>query len=118
MSVLGTTIPDPVGVILGTRFERFVSPTGLEGLARATGDRLDVLAVYNPTEEKGRFRSFIDVAKNEFKTICVLAIENPAVHAALVRYGFTPDVTIDEFGNTQEMLRWDKFHQNQTTNPK
>ena len=108
MSVLGKTIPDPVGVMLDTRFERFVSPTGIEGLARATGDRLDVLAVRNPTDERGRFRAFIDAAKLEYKTICVLAIANPIVHEALLRYGFTPDVEIDQFGDTQELLRWDK----------
>ena len=101
MSVLGVTSPDPMGLILETRFERFVSPTGIEGLARATGDRLDVLAVYNPTEERGRFRAFIAAAKIEYRTICVIAIENPAIHSALLRYGFTPDVEIDPFGNTQ-----------------
>lgn len=108
MSVLGKTSPDPMGLILETRFERFVSPTGIEGLARATGDRLDVLAVINPTKERGRFRAFIDQAKIEYRTICVWAIENPIVDQALRRYEFTPDVTIDEFGDTQELLRWDK----------
>jgi len=108
MNVLGKTSPDPVGVMLGTRMERFVSPTCIEGLARATGDRLDVLAVRNPTEERGRFRNFIAAAKLEYKTICVFSIENPAVHSALLRYGFTPDVEIDQFGDTQELLRWDK----------
>lgn len=108
MSVLGTTSPDPVGVMLGTRMDRFVSPTGIEGLARATGDRLDVLAVVNPTSESGRFRAFIAAAKIEYKTICVLAIGNRAIYSALLRYGFTEDVEIDQFGDTQELLRWDK----------
>ena len=108
MSVLGITSPDPVGIMLNTRMERFVSPTGIEGLARATGDRLDVLAVVNPTGMSGRFRDFIAAAKLEYRTICVLAIENPSVYSALLRYGFTPDVEIDQFGDTQELLRWDK----------
>jgi hypothetical protein len=67
--------------MLGTRMDRFISPTGIEGLARATGDRLDVLAVINPTSERGRFRAFMAAAKIEYKTICVMAIENPAIHA-------------------------------------
>jgi hypothetical protein len=108
MSILGQTSPDPIGVMLDTRMERFTSPCGLEGLARATGDRLDVLAVRNPTGIPGRFRAFIAAAKLEYRTICVLSIENPAIHAALLRYGFTPDVEIDQFGDTQELLRWDK----------
>jgi hypothetical protein len=108
VSVLGKTFPDPMGLILVTRFERFTSPTGIEGLARATGDRLDVLAVINPTEERGRFRAFIAQAKSEYRTICALHVENPALHSALLRYGFTPDVEIDQFGDTQELLRWDK----------
>jgi hypothetical protein len=108
MSVLGKTSPDPMGLILETRFDRFVSPTGIEGLARATGDRLDVLAVHNDTGMTGRFRDFIAAAKLEYRTICILAIKNQAIHAALLRYGFTPDVEIDQFGDTQELLRWDR----------
>lgn len=108
MSVLGHTIPDPIGLMFGTRMERFESSTGLEGLARATGDRLDVLAVRNPTSRRGLFRAFIAAAKLEYRTICVLAIENQIVHEALLRYGFTADVEIDQFGDTQELLRWDK----------
>lgn len=108
MSILGQTTADPIGVMLDTRMQQFKSPCGLEGLARATGDRLDVLAVENNTGRSGRFRAFIAAAKLEYRTICVWAIENPAVHAALLRYGFTPDVEIDQFGDTQELLRWDK----------
>jgi len=106
--VLGTTCPDPVSAMLGTQMNRFTSPTGIEGLARVTGDRLDILAVINPTEKRGRFREFISAAKLEYRTICVMIIENPVVHAALLRYGFTPDVEIDQFGDTQQLLRWDK----------
>lgn len=108
MSVLGKTWADPIGVTLETRMQRFKSGIGLEGLARVDGNRLNVLAVYNPTDRRGLFRAFITEAKLEFKTICVWAIENPAVHAALLRYGFTPDVEIDQFGDTQELLRWDR----------
>jgi hypothetical protein len=108
VSVLGQTCPDPIGVMLDTRMQRFVSPTGIEGLARATGDRLDVLAVYNPSDVRGRLRAFIAAAKIEYQTICVLCIDNPAVNAALLRYGFTPDVEIDQFGDVQNLLRWDK----------
>lgn len=108
MSVLGTTTPDPFGVMLNTRMERFVSPTGIEGLARANGDRLDILAVINPTPIRGCFHKFIDQSKTEFKTICVMSISNQFLYDALLRYGFTPDVEIDQFGEIQELLRWDR----------
>lgn len=94
--------------MLGTRMLRFVSPTGLEGLARPNDKRLDVLAVINRTDRRGVFREFIAKAKLEYETICVWAIHNPAIHYALLRYGFTPDVEIDQFGDTQKLLRWDK----------
>jgi len=108
MNVLGIISPDPVGVVLETGFERFVSPTGIEGLARAIGGRLDVLAVINPTPIRGCFGKFIAAAQIEYRTICVFAIDNPIVDQALRRYGFTDDVEIDRFGDTQELLRWDK----------
>ena len=108
MSVLGTITPDPIGVMLNTRMQRFVSPSGIQGLARENGDRVDILAVYNPDGTPGRFRVFIEQAKIEYRTICVWCIENPIAHDALLRYGFTPDVEIDHFGYTQELLRWDR----------
>lgn len=108
MSVLGTTTPDVVSLIWQTGFERFQSPNGLEGLARVAGDRLDVLAVSNSTGKRGLFREFIAQAKLEYKTICVWVIENPIIHDALLRYGFTPDIEIDQFGDTQQLLRWDR----------
>ena len=108
MSLLGHTIPDPVGVFLGTRYLRFESPIGLQGLARPTGERLDVLAVYSGRSRSGRLRAFIAAAKLEYRTICVWHIDNPIVHDALLRYGFTPEVQIDEFGEVLKGLRWDK----------
>lgn len=108
MSALGTISPDPVGVMLGSNMKRFTSPTGLEGLARDNGDRLDVLAVINPTKMTGCFRAFISQAKLEYKTICVLAVDNHIVRSALLRYGFVADVEIDQFGDIQHLLRWDK----------
>jgi len=108
MSVLGVTRADPIGLLLETRFLRFTCRNGLEGLARPHGDRLDLLAVRNQTEKRGLFRDFIAMAKLEYKTICVFSIENPAVHDSLLRYGFTLDIEIDEFGDVQKLLRWDQ----------
>jgi hypothetical protein len=77
-------------------------------MTRNTGDRLDILAVINPTPIRGCFGKFIAAAQIEYRTICVMAIKNPIVDQALRRYGFTDDMEIDQFGDTQELLRWDK----------
>lgn len=110
MNVLGTTRPDPVGLILGTGYQRFQSPIGIEGLAKENGRRLDILAVVNPTDERGRFRLFIAQAKTQYDTICVWEIFNPAIHAALLRYGFVPETEIPGTGPPVpvEGLRWDR----------
>src|ERR1051325_12094400 len=98
MTVLGTTEPDPIGVMLDTGYMRFVSSTGIEGLAKTTGRQLDVLAVVNPTGKPSSFRNFIAQAKTEFDTINVWVIENPVVADALKRYGFTPETMMDPDG--------------------
>jgi hypothetical protein len=41
---LGETAPDDASKLLGTRYDRFSSPAGIDGLARETGGRLDILA--------------------------------------------------------------------------
>lgn len=108
MSVLGQTCPDPVGLILGTGFQRFESPIGIEGLAKENGSSLDILAVVNPSDQRGRFRQFIARAQAEYSTICVWEIFNPAVEAALGRYGFAPEVELAATGEPLRGMRWDK----------
>jgi hypothetical protein len=110
MSVLGVISPDPCAVLLCTGYSRFTSPLGIDGLAKENGRRLDLLAVVNPTEEHGLFRRFIAEAKLEYDTICVWEIVNPAVEAALGRYGFQPETEISGVGPSVpiEGLRWDK----------
>ncbi len=88
MSVLGTTGPDPIGMILGSDFRRFESPTGIDGLAKVNGDRIDILAVYATDPGTGQFREFIDQCKREFETICVWDIWGDWLALVLQRYGF------------------------------
>jgi hypothetical protein len=109
VSVLGETCVDPVGAILGTGYLRFESPTGLEGLAKPNGSRLDVLAVINPTGKAGIFRKFIAQAKTEYHTICVWHIENSIVREALKRYGFETELEIDATGEVLKGMRWDDW---------
>lgn len=105
---IGDVVLDPVGEILGTGYCRFQSAVGIDGLAKWTPDRLDLLAVTTRTPGRGRFRVFISLAKQYYKTICVWVDINPIVGEALERYGFRR-VTEKQFdGEIVEGWRWDK----------
>ena len=106
MSLFVSITPDPVSLVLGTGYHRFKAINGLEGLAKVRDHRLDILAMVNDTGRPGLFRQFIRQAKVVFPTICVWAIENPAVHDALIRYGFTPETEIGFDGVPLHGLRW------------
>lgn len=107
-TLLGTWEPDPYGQILGTGYNRFKSPLGIDGLAKWNGERFDLLAVHAANPGTGQFRNWLAQVREQFKTVCVWQIENPALEAALKRYGFTPEVEIDRFGEVLTGLRWDK----------
>lgn len=99
--------PDPVGTLLSTGYQRFTAFNGLEGLAKSSHGRLDILAVHNNTTASGLLRQFITAAKQEFSHICVWEIWNPALHDALLRYGFTPETEVGPDGVPTHGLRWD-----------
>jgi GNAT superfamily N-acetyltransferase len=108
VELLGTVEPDPAGVILGTGYMRFKSPIGVDGLAKWTEERLDILAVHTDERGKGHFREFIRQAKERYKTICVWEDFNPVVGKALARYGFKPDIEIQIDGEILVGWRWEK----------
>jgi hypothetical protein len=43
--VIGQVSPDPASDLFGIGFKRFKAPTGIMGLGKVRGDRLDLLAV-------------------------------------------------------------------------
>ncbi len=88
MSVLGVTSPHWASKMLGTDYDLFESPTGMRGLAKEDGNRLDILAVDATDEGKGQFRNFIVQCKKEFQEIYVWEVWNDVVANALERYGF------------------------------
>lgn len=88
MSVLGVTSPYWASELLGTDYDLFESPTGIRGLAKENGDRLDILAVDTTEEGKGQFRNFIIQCKKEYQEIYVWEVWNLIVEQALERYGF------------------------------
>jgi hypothetical protein len=88
--ILGNTSPDPVGKILGTGYDRFERPDGVNGLAKAQGRRLDILALYSEFENRGYVTRFIEEAKQNYGLIYVWHVDNPILKEALARWGFKP----------------------------
>lgn len=105
--IIGQNYPDPIGQLLGTGYMRFQSPTGICGLAKDDGERLDILAVDTLTPGKGQFRHFINEAKKQYSTICIWEIWNPWLEPVLLRYGFTPATEIAITGETLSGVKWD-----------
>lgn len=90
--VLGQLIADPVSDILGTGFNRFASASGIDGLAKVEGTRLDILALVSNNPATGQFREFIRQCKESYTTIVIWEVMNLTLEAALKRYGFKAGV--------------------------
>lgn len=103
MGVLGSTHPDPIGRMLGHDFDRFYSPTGINGLAKEDGDRVDILAVDATKPGTGQFRAFIDQCKLEYETIVILEVWNDWLIEVLRRYGFHFCLTVQ---NGEHVIGW------------
>lgn len=99
-SFFETYTPDVFGVLLGTGFNRFTMSSGIQGLAKVTGNSLEVLAVATTDPGKGKFRDFITAAKLKFDSIAVLDVWSHTLKACLPRYGFTRTETNDEINFT------------------
>lgn len=107
-TIIGEIFPDPISEILHTNYGRFYSAAGIDGLAKVTEKRLDLLAVAASFPGHGHFRNFIQICQSEFDTICVWHVENPLLQKCLPKYGFTPETEIDSSGEVLEGYRWDK----------
>lgn len=105
--VLGILDDDPIALVLGTGYMRFSSPSGIDGLAKRDGTRLDILAVIATKPGTGQFRKFISRCKVRFETVCVWHDFNPQIGEALARYGFHPETDIAADGETLTGWRWD-----------
>lgn len=88
--VLGHTKPDPAASIIGTGFIRFLTCSGVAGLARLTVPGiLDILAVQSSRPGTGQFRAFICAAKLHFTHIRIFEVWSDRLKKCLPRYGFT-----------------------------
>lgn len=94
--------PDPYALIFGTGYMRFTTELGLDGLARISGDRLDILAIVTDTPGNGQFREFIRLAKEQFKEIGVWHVWNDALPKILTKYGFYKTKTVEMDGEILE----------------
>ncbi len=101
--------PDAFDAHFQTCFCKFTSPLGLNGLARATDDTLDILAVFADRPGQGAFTKFLKRAQGRFSTIRVLSIWNPTLQAFLLCRGFIHFTDLD--ANSHDMihgLKWTK----------
>lgn len=106
--MLGVMEPDPVGLLLGTGYQRFASPFGIDGLCIVTATCLDLLAVEARTPRHGHFRHFIQQCKNRFQEIVIWHVDNPILKSALIRYGFEPTLQIGPDGERIPGFRWER----------
>lgn len=105
--VLGALAPDSVAQILGTGYMRFEAPSGIHGLAKRDGTRLDVLAVLATKPRSGQFKRFIRECQDYYETVCVWEDWNPIVGRTLERFGFSPEIEI-QYNEPVRGWRWDK----------
>ena len=103
-----------MGELLGTGYSRFQHACGMAGLAKVTGDRLDILAVNATQQGQGQFRDFIAAAKKTFKTVAVWEDWNPILAPALERYGFKPAQCVEAWGETNNGWEWVSCQNDQT----
>ena len=116
-SFMGTRKVDPAGQILGTDYDRFESLLGIDGLAKETGDRLEILAVLARNAGTGQFRRFIAECKRHYKTVCIWEDWNPLVADALLRYGFRRSSTHTVEGELLIGWKWELQSQLELAKP-
>lgn len=109
-SLLGTLLPDKVAQVLNTKFDRFVSPLGIDGLVReAESGRLEFLAIVATEPGTGQFTRFMEQCQRECHTICVWQIMNPRFEKMLGKRGFYPWSEVHrDLGETLNGMRWDR----------
>lgn len=69
---------------------------------------IEVLAVHAKKPGKGQFREFIRRLKGDYQIICIWHVENPLLDQVLPRYGFAPEVMVDERSEVLTGYRWDR----------
>lgn len=103
--------PDPVGQMFGLvrPFNSFESRFEIDGLMRTDGaGSIELLALLSRNPQRGQCRRFFRALKKAYRTVSVWHISNEVLHAALLRYGFQPEETVDESGDRLTGLRWDR----------
>lgn len=103
--------PDPNSKILGTGYKQFSTIMGIHGLAKIEPRRsLHVLAVVSDKPGQGQFEKFIEVAKHNYREICIWHTWNPGLVTFLKRNGFAYHNREETYGSGQKEfcsgLRW------------
>lgn len=103
--LLGELAAELLGQRMDLGFCEFVRDD-VRGLARITGDKVEILAVLALEQGKGSFRALIDRCKAEYRTIEVLEIMNPMLNDVLKRYGFKKFSRRERDGEKVTGWRW------------
>ena len=106
--VIGPIRSDIIGEWLGTGFGQFQSPVGVEGLAKANGKALEILAVTATEPGTGQFREFIKQAKESYDSIRIWSVVNDQLGLALKRYGFVEGWSLCITGEMCDVMDWKK----------
>lgn len=104
MKVIGSLTPDFYGKILKTGYNRFHSSTGIAGLCKINGSRVDILAVHSDNPGTGQFKRFIKKLKKEADGIVLRHVDNPMLKDALARYGFNPVMDVESIDGRVEFV--------------
>lgn len=95
LPVVGRLFPDEFSIILGTGYSKFQCEYW-DGLAKVSGDRIDILVICTKPTGAGYFRKFIFQLKDAYGSIYFWSIENPVLKVILHRYGFSECHQLDQ----------------------
>lgn len=103
---------DRIGEVLKTYFWRFDTIYKVDGLVKFNADTVEVLAIVSQEPGQGNCRAFIHQLQRCFPMVIIWHVDNPHLHAALVRYGFNR-AEIPTGGATLDCMAWVKTPINQ-----
>lgn len=94
--------------IFPTTFMEFDAECGISGMAKVTGETLEILAVISHYVGMGNFRRFVAECKQYYSVIRFWALLNPDLEWTLTRYGFVSGEDLDEYGEMQDLMEWER----------
>jgi hypothetical protein len=98
----------PYRAVFRTKFRRFESGCGIDGLAHVHDGTIEFLAIHASEEGKGQFRTFMEQLKSAYPRIRIWAVMNPLLDRVLEKYGFISGNDMDEHGQVTDVRDWSR----------